>query len=401
MTDVGGFNLETLFSSRVPEPAQARVINRAKYDFAIAYPDPETVPTEALAECVRDAVAEEGRDLAIYPHDHGYPPLREYVASKLARDRGIEVGPDDILLADGSSQPNHILIEALIDPGDVVFTECYVYSGTLRQLQRFRADVRGIECDDDGMLPDALESAIVQTRDEGSRPKLIYTIPTFQNPQGWTMSLERRQAMLDVARRQGVAIVEDDCYVDLRIEGENVPSIASLDEDGIVSYVGSFSKITGPGMRIGYVAASDEMMQRLRPIKSGGGVNQFASWAIHRFAERHLDDHIRKINGVQRVKRDAMLSALGENFGLEATWSRPDGGLYVWLELPEGGDFVDAQDAAWEAGVGYQAGPIFCPDGVSARNYARLCYGYNKPDEIREGIARLADVLTREGHLPT
>ena len=129
------------------------------------------------------------------------------------------------------------------------------------------------------------------------------------------------------------------------------------------------------------------------------GVNQFASWAIHRFAERHLDDHIRKINGVQRVKRDAMLSALGENFGSEATWSRPDGGLYVWLELPEGGDFVDAQDAAWEAEVGYQAGPIFCPDGVSARNYARLCYGYNKPDEIREGIARLADVLTREGQL--
>ena len=283
----------------------------------------------------------------------------------------------------------------------MVFTEHFVYSGTLRQLQRFRADVRGVECDDDGMLPDALESAIVQARTEGKRPKLIYTIPMFQNPQGWTMSLERRQAMLDVARRQGVAIVEDDCYVDLRIEGENVPSIASLDEDGIVSYVGSFSKITGPGMRIGYVAASDEMMQRLRPIKSGGGVNQFASWAIHRFAERHLDDHIRKINGVQRVKRDAMLSALGENFGSEATWSRPEGGLYVWLELPEGGDFVDAQDAAWEAEVGYQAGPIFCPDGVSARNYARLCYGYNKPDEIREGIARLADVLTREGHLPT
>ena len=358
-------------------------------------------PTEALAECVRDAVAEEGRDLAIYPHDQGYPPLREYVARKLGRDRGIEAGPDDILLADGSSQPNHILIEALIDPGDVVFTEHFVYSGTLRQLQRFRADVRGIECDDDGMLPDALETAIVQARNEGKRPKLIYTIPMFQNPQGWTMSLERRQAMLDVARRQGVAIVEDDCYVDLRIEGENVPSIASLDEDGIVSYVGSFSKITGPGMRIGYVAASDEMMQRLRPIKSGGGVNQFASWAIHRFAERHLDDHIRKINGVQRVKRDAMLSALGENFGSEATWSRPEGGLYVWLELPEGGDFVDAQDAAWEAEVGYQAGPIFCPDGVSARNYARLCYGYNKPDEIREGIARLADVLTREGHLPT
>ena len=171
------------------------------------------------------------------------------------------------------------------------------------------------------------------------------------------MTLERRQAMLDVARRQGVAIIEDDCYVDLRFEGENVPSIASLDGDGVVSYVGSFSKITGPGMRLGYVAASEEMLLRLRPIKSGGGVNQFASWAIHRFAERHLDDHIRKINGVQRVKRDAMLSALGENFGSQAKWSRPDGGLYVWLELQEDADLVDAQDAALEAEVGYQPGP--------------------------------------------
>ncbi len=401
MSDVGEFNLETLFSSRVPEAAEMRVITRAKYDFAIAYPDPETTPAEALAECVRDAVAEEGRSLAIYPHDQGYPPLREYVARKLARDRGIEAGADDIFLADGSSQPNHILIEALIDPGDVVFTERYVYSGTLRQLQRFRADVRGIECDDDGMIPDALEAAIVSARNEGVRPKLIYTIPTFQNPQGWTMTLERRHAMLDVARRQGVAIIEDDCYVDLRYEGENVPSIASLDGDGVVSYVGSFSKITGPGMRIGYVAASEEMLRRLRPIKSGGGVNQFASWAIHRFTERHLDDHIQKINGVQRVKRDAMLSALGENFGSQATWSRPDGGLYVWVELPEGGDFVDAQEAAAKAEVGYQPGPIFSPDGVSARNFARLCFGYNTPDEIREGIGRLADVLTREGHLST
>lgn len=399
MKNAGGFSLEGLFSDRAPSPVPMRVVNRAKYDFAIAYPDPETVPAKALAECVMSALEDEGRDLAIYPHEQGYPPLREYVARKLARDRGIEARADDILLADGSSQPNHILIEALIDPGDVVFTECFVYSGTLRTLQRFQADVRGIACDTEGILPDALESAIIEATHDGRRPKLVYTIPTFQNPQGWTMTLERREAMLDVARRYSVAILEDDCYVDLRYDGENVPSIASLDGDGVVSYVGSFSKITGPGMRMGYVVASEEMMQRLRPIKSGAGVNQLAAWAIHRFAVRHLDDHIRRINAVQRVKRDAMLSALGENFGSEAEWSRPEGGLYIWLELREHADLVNAQEAAWDAGVGYQAGPVFCPDGVSARNYARLCYGYNTADEIREGVARLADALTREGHL--
>lgn len=393
------FDYDTLFAANAPDPAPMRVVTRAKYEFAIAYPDPWTVPTDALAECLKSAVDDEGQELAVYPHEQGYPPLREYVARKIARDRGIHADPDDIFLADGSSQPNHILIEALIEPGDVVFTESFVYSGTLRTLHRFRADVRGIPCDDDGMLPNALDDAILAAKKEGARPKLIYTIPAFQNPMGWTMTLERRRAVLDAARSHGIAIIEDDCYVDLRYDGENVQSIASLDTDGIVNYVGSFSKITGPGMRIGYLSASEQMMGRLRTIKSGGGVNQFAAWAIHRYAERFLDDHVREINDVQRVKRDAMLAALGENFGSAAAWSRPDGGLYIWLELPEPADLVGAQDAALDAGVSYQAGPIFSPDGVSGKNYARLCYGYNTPDEIREGVARLAETLSNRGHL--
>lgn len=399
MADGQPFSYRNLFARNIPDPAPMRVVNRAKYDFAIAYPDPASVPTEALAECLREALAEEGRDLAIYPNEQGYPPLREYVSQKLARDRGIETSVDNVFLADGSSQPNHILIEALVDPGDVVIAEDFVYSGTLRTFARFYADVRGVACDDDGMLPDALDTVIMNATSEGKRPKLIYTIPTFQNPQGWTMTLERRQAMLDVARKHGIAIIEDDCYVDLRYRGENVPSIKSLDDDGIVNYVGSFSKITGPGMRIGYLTASDEMMQRLRPIKSGAGVNQFAAWAIHRYATQYLDEHVREVNDIQRVKRDTMLAALGENFGSTAKWSKPDGALYVWLKMPEHADLVEAQDAAWDHEVGYQAGSIFAPNGTSGKNYARLCYGYNTPDEIREGIARLAKLFDSKGYL--
>jgi 2-aminoadipate transaminase len=399
MADGQTFNYEKLFARNVPDPAPMRVIERAKYDFAIAYPDPSSIPTEALAQCIAQALAEEGKDLAVYPHEQGYPPLREYVTMKLARDRGIETSSDNVFLADGSSQPNHMLIEALVDPGDVVLTEDFVYSGTLRTLSRFRADVRGIACDDDGMLPNALDYAIAAATADGKHPKLIYTIPTFQNPQGLTMSLERRQAMLDIASRHGIAIIEDDCYVDLRYSGENVPSIMSLDNDGIVNYVGSFSKITGPGMRIGYLTASDEMMERLRPIKSGGGVNQFAAWAIHRYALKYLDDHIREVNDIQRIKRDAMLAALGENFGSSAKWSQPDGALYIWFEMPEHTDLFEAQEAASHAEVGYQAGPIFTQDGVSGKNYARLCYGYNTPYEIREGIGRLAEVFDKKGFL--
>ena len=182
---------EGLFASRTPGPNPASTVKRQKYDFAVAYPDPESLPLDDLLESLKQALDEEGRDLAVYPHTQGYPPLREYVAQKLEDDRGIQVPPDDIVMGDGSSQPIHMLVEALIDPGDVVLTEDFVYSGTLNILRRFRADVRGVQCDDEGIVPDALESAIQQAVSEGRRPKMIYTIPTFQNPQGWTMTLER------------------------------------------------------------------------------------------------------------------------------------------------------------------------------------------------------------------
>ena len=382
-----------LLARSAPAPHPGGSVQRAKYDFAVAYPDPSSVPLDGLQESLAAALEEEGRGLAVYPHPQGYPPLREFVAAKLARDRGIRVSADEIVLGDGSSQPNHMVIETLVDPGDVVLTEHYVYTGTLSILRRFRADVRGVLCDDEGMLPDALESAIQAAVAEGKSPKMLYTIPTFQNPQGWTMTLERRRAMLALCQRYGVAVLEDDCYVDLRYDGEPVTSVRSLDDEGTVVYVGSFSKIIAPGMRLGYMTAPPEVLGRALAVKSGGGVNQFAALAAHRYATRYLDGHVDEINDVLRVKRDAMLSALGESFGPAATWSRPDGALFIWLRMPEGADLQAAQQAAFDAGVGYQPGPMFSPDGASGKNYARLCFGYNTPAEIREGIGRLAEVF--------
>ena len=400
MAEHGEFNFQGLFSDRAPEAGTGRgAARRGKYDFAVAYPDPASLPLEDLADGLRQALREEGRELAVYPHPEGYPPLREYVAEKLRRERGIGVSPDEIVLADGSSQPLHMLIDALVNPGEVVLTEDFVYSGTLGILRRFRADIRGVECDGEGMLPDALESAIVAARAEGKAVKLIYTIPTFQNPQGWTMTIERRREMVRLARKHSVPILEDDCYVDLRFDGQPVTSIHSLDDTGRVMYVGSFSKIIAPGMRLGYLTAPPEVLDRAVAVKSGGGVNQFAALAVHRYSTGNLDTHIDEINDVFRVKRDAMLAALGENFGSAATWSRPHGGLYIWLRMPEGADLVAARETALNADVGYQSGPPFAPDGVSGKNYARLCFGYNTPEEIREGIARLAQVFEREGFL--
>ena len=400
MPEQSKFSFEGLYSKHAPEGRpRAASVKRGKYDFAVAYPDPKSIPFDGLMNGLQQALSEEGEDLALYAHPQGYRPLREFVAGKLARERGIHVSPDDIIMGDGSGQPIHMFLEVLIDPGDVALTEDYVYAGTLGQLRRFGADVRGVETDEDGMLPDALESAIERATGQGRKPKLIYTIPTYQNPQGWTMTLERRQAMVEIANRHGVPILEDDCYVDLRLDGPESPtSIHSLDETGSVMYVASFSKIIAPGMRIGYGTGPSDVLDRALVAKSGGSVNSFASYAVHRYSTGQLDSHIEEINDIQRAKRDAMLASLGENFGDRAEWSNPHGGLFVWLKMPDGSDITSIRDAVLnDYDVGYLPGVNFSPEGNTGRNYARLCFGYNQPDEIYEGIARLAEAFEKEG----
>ncbi len=400
MPEHSRFSFDGLYSKHAPEGRpRGGAGRRGKYDFAVAYPDPKSIPIDGLVSGLQQALSEEGEDLAIYAHPQGYRPLREFVSGKLARERNIHVSADDIILGDGSGQPIHMFLEVLIDPGDVALTEDYVYAGTLGQLRRFGADVRGVECDEDGMLPDALESAIERAASQGKMPKLIYTIPTYQNPQGWTMTLERRQAMVDIANRHGVPILEDDCYVDLRLDGPESPtSIYSLDETGSTMYVASFSKIIAPGMRIGYGTGPAEVLDRALVAKSGGSVNMFASYAVHRYSTDNLDSHIEEINHVQRAKRDAMLSSLGENFGDRAEWSNPHGGLFVWLKMPDGSDITSIRDTVLDKyEVGYLSGVNFSPEGGSGQNYARLCFGFNQPDEIHEGIARLAEAFEAEG----
>ena len=399
MAEPQHLDFEQLYAADAAPPRDRAVPKRGKYDFAIAYPDPHSLPLDDLVSTLKEALDEEGKSLAIYPHLQGYPPLREYVAQKLKRERDIDVSPEDIILGNGSSEHIYMIAEALLDPGDVVLTEDYVYQGTLVSLRRFHADVRGVKCDDDGMLPDALDKAVEKAKGEGKRAKLLYTIPTFHNPLGFTMSLERRKAIVKVAQKHKLPILEDDCYVDLCYEGEVPTSLWALDDTGSVMYVSSFSKTIAPGLRLGYVAAPTKVIDRLRAVKSGSGANQFTALAVHRYAMKHLDKHVEEINDEQRARRDAMLAALGENFGGQASWTKPTGGLFIWLKMPEGTDMMKLRDIAIKHEVGFIPGPMFAPDGVSGRNLARLCFGYNTPQEIHEGIAKMAEVFVREGVL--
>ncbi len=391
------FSYERLFASGVPV-SKAGGWPHAKYDFAVAYPDPDTLPLDGLADSLRAALHRDGKDLAFYPDAAGLHSLRVLLAEKLGRDRNMVVTPEDVVLTAGSSEAIAMVIQALTDPGDVALTEEYVYLGTLRQLRQYGADVVGLPCDAQGIVPEEMEATLRRLLEQGKRVKYLYTIPTFQNPMGWTMSLERRHRVLDIAREYGVPVFEDDCYVDLRFEGEDVTSFHSLDDTGQVLYVGSFSKIIAPGVRMGYLVAPEEVRQRAMSFKGGGGVNQFAAMAIQEYMKHNMYQHIDDQNRSLRVKRDAMLASLGENFGDAATWSVPEGGLYTWLRLPEGADLAGLEGQVFAEGVGYYAGTHFSPEGLGA-NCARLCFGHPSAQMVHEGIAELARILERHGVL--
>ena len=367
-----------------------------KYPFVMSYPDPKNLPIMEANAAMREALAEVGSTTSVYPDTQGYPPLREFIAQRLGEKRNMSVDPDDILLTEGSGQAIHFVTEALVDPGDVVIVDDFVYGGTLWSLRRFGADIRGVVSDADGMLPDALEETLDQAEADGKRTKMVYLIPTFQNPQTWTMPVERRREIVEVAVRKGVAILEDDGIAEFRFEGDHVPAIASLDDSGVVIHTGTFSKIVVPGMRIGYLIAQRPFLETVMPIKGSRGVTQYGALAVHRFAITRLDDHLERLNSVLRSRRDAMFASLAENFGTTATWGTPEGGLYTWLTMPDV-DLVDAAEAAAERGVTYDLGTNFATGDDPGRNKARLCFSFNTEEEIREGIALLTDAVTEAG----
>ena len=392
-----GFDEDLLAHGPTGSPASRAAHPAARYDFGVAYPDPDSLPLEQLVESLGEELRRAGRTLARYPHPLGYPPLREWLAARLAATRGFTVDPDAIMLGSGSNEPNFLVAQALVNPGDVVLAEEFTYAGTLGFLRRFGADVRPVACDSDGMLPDSLDSQIQAAIDEGRRPKAVYTIPTFQNPLGFVASLPRRAEVTEITARYGVPVWEDDCYVDLNFDHPDLPpAIRSLDESGRTIYVASFSKNIAPGMRLGYVTAAPALMDRIAAIKGTGGVSQFTAMAVNRFAQTGLDAHIEQARVRLQAKRDALLAALEVHLGDRARWTRPDGGLFLFVQMLDGTDTVAAAERAAARGVLFAPGTHTAADGASGRDRMRLCYGWNHPDEMDAAIAELAAALQPE-----
>ena len=359
--------------------------------FAGGLPAPEVFPVEDLARAHAEVFAEEGAQACQYSTTEGWRPLREWIAARM-RKRGVAgAEPERVLVTSGSQQGIDLVAKIFLDPGDCVVVEDPCYLAALQVFRGFEAETLAVGSDDEGMRVGEVERAI-----EGAPrpPKLIYVVSQFHNPKGTTLSLARRR-LLEVARRHRVPVVEDDPYGELRYQGVPVPPLAALDDEGLVIYLSTFSKTLSPGMRVGWAHASPEVFGAMVRAKQAADLhtNTIQQRAAARLlAAFDFDAHVARIKAVYGERRDAMLAALAEHFPSEARWTRPDGGLFLWVELPEGSRAEELFERAIRERVAFVPGaPFFA--GPPRHNFMRLNFSNSTPAMIEEGVRRLGGLL--------
>lgn len=387
----------TLLSERAKRFGPARLGNprasASKISFLAGFPDPASLPKADVIEATRVALEREGEWALQYGSSRGYPGLIDELVKKLARDQGIKATADNILITNGSSQALALIVDMLVDPGDVVLSEQPTWSGAVHNFTVARADVRPIPITAEGTDVDALQRELENLRAEAKRAKLFYTIPNFQNPTGVTTTLERRQRIIELTREHGVPIVEDDAYSDLRYAGDRIPTLYMLAGDGSVMYLGTFSKIMAAGVRLGWVVADEDVIQRLAGMKLEGGTSPFAGYVAAEFcANGTLQEHISELTALYRRRRDIMLAALDRVMPAGTTWTTPEGGFFIWVTLPDGVTAGELHKAAAEQNVEFLPGPA-CHFGGAGGNTLRLAYSFSDDDKIEQGIEILGDLI--------
>jgi 2-aminoadipate transaminase len=297
------------------------------------------------------------------------------------------------VVTNGSSQAIALVVQALASPGDVCLCEAPTFLGTIHHIRFHGLRTVPVTLDDEGLDVEALEREIHRLEAAGTPPRFVYTIPTFNNPAGVTMSPGRRRALLDVAARHGVPVIEDDAYRDLRFEGEPVPTLHALDREGLVVRLGTFSKIVAPGVRLGFAFADPAVIERVLAFKPEGSTNGFASMVVGTFMKRGgLGAHIETLRAAYRVRRDAMYDALAREMPEGVRWTRTEGGFFLWLTLPPWADMAKVAARAAEERVVALPGTECFPDGRGTHNL-RLAFSLQPPDRIAEGIRRLGRAI--------
>lgn len=374
--------------------------------FAGGLPAPESFPVQDIREIVDLMLEDKAEAYRALQYDitEGYVPLREEIAERMTGRRGISVSSDDILVTTGSQQALDLLARVLLDPGDLVVTGMPTYLGAVTSIDAYEGRLHSIPLDDYGIFPDRLRHELEHLYTSRGRAKFIYIMPTFHNPAGLCMDRKRRREIYDIASEFDTLIVEDDPYFELRYSGEEVPPIKSLDVEDRVIYLSTFSKILTPGFRLGWCIAPDPILKKMTIAKQSADVctNVFSQHiAYYYLAKGYVDTHMEKVNTLYKTKRDTMLHTMDECFPTEVKWTRPDGGMFLWAELPSGVDTKKMLHRAVEKGVAYVSGKAFFPYARGGENCMRLNFSYMNRDLICEGIRRLSDVISDEISCPT
>lgn len=388
--------IQSLLSRRAVDlPSKPRLDALQSADhisFVYGFPDPASLPAEDVAAATVRALKTRGHEALQYGDAKGYSGLIDALLAKLKRDQGIDAGRENVLITAGGSQAMALVLDALIDWGDTVITEEPTWMGAVRAFKNVGAQPVAVPVDNEGLDTDALERELKRLQAEGIRPKLIYIIINFQNPSGATTTLERRQKIVALAQEYGVMILEDDAYYDLRYAGEFVPPLYTLDDSGSVFYLGTFSKIMGAGMRLGWLVGPADLIARLAVLKIDGGTNVFGAHVAAEWMPEHLDAHIAQLREIYHRRRDIMLAALESHMPASVTWTTPDGGFFIWVTLPKGMDADQLADQAKERGIIILPGAQ-CWVSDTGKNTVRLSYSYAQDDQIEPGIRVLAEIV--------
>ena len=391
-----------LYSADLPPPAP-RWAPFPKYYFIGGNNDPEQIPIEGLVDAAASVLRREGSKLAIYNlglGPQGYPGLRQFVADKCQRQRGIAAPIEDILITTGSGQGLDMISKLLVNPGDTVLTEEYCYQGAMNRFRKLGAKLVGMKLDGDGIVIDALAHQLAELKAQGITPKFIYTIPTIQNPTASILPLDRRHALLALAREYNVAIFEDECYADLLWEGVEAPPALYALDPGCVIHLGSFSKSLAPALRLGYVIAGWEIMSRLLPLKGDSGTGALDQMVVAEYFSKSYDSHMGHLNGVLHEKLATMTEAVEREFGASAECWAPKGGIFLWIKLPDTVDVRKLVKPAADAGIVFNPGPEWAVSADNSFNCLRLCFAMPSKQTIKDGVAELARVCYEQTGIP-
>ncbi|HAX70303.1 MAG TPA: PLP-dependent aminotransferase family protein [Anaerolineales bacterium] len=366
--------------------------------FAGGLPAPEVFPLKEFQEACNRVLVDHGAQALQYSTTEGYRPLREMIARHTER-YSVHVSPENILITSGSQQALDFIGRLFINRGDYIVVESPTYLGALQAWNAYGAQYISVRADEHGMIVDELEAAL------RIGPKFIYILPNFQNPSGSTLSLDRRKKLVELADKYGVPIVEDDPYGQLRYDGEHIPSVVMLDSQyrndndgeysGNVIYLSTFSKLLAPGLRLAWVIAPPNVIQKLVMTKQAADLhtssfNQQVAYEVGKGG--FLDEHVKVIRATYKERRDVMLEMMDEMFPPEMRWTKPAGGMFLWGMMPEGVDAAEVLKIAVERKVAFVPGSAFHPNG-GGQNTMRINFSYSSPDTIREGITRMGSTL--------